>query len=136
MAEKKTVANLLRIVISLMYISLGLQGLINGEGSGALNSLFRAFDSDIVTYGLSAIIMISGLLLLVPLFAKGIPPVFVKSGMIALVVIWIAIIFFNDFAPGFNGFDARQLLSWIEIFMYHLIVLFATYEVCGKAISK
>jgi hypothetical protein len=136
MAEKKSSSFVLRIVISLLYISMGLQGLINGGSSEAIGSLFKVFDSDVMTYILSTVVLVSGILLMVPLFAKGISPVFVKGGMIAILVIWVAVIFFADFAPGFRSFDAEQWLSWVELFMYHLIVLFATYEVCKKALTK
>ncbi|AEV29678.1 hypothetical protein SpiGrapes_1884 [Sphaerochaeta pleomorpha str. Grapes] len=135
MADKKTSSVLLRIVIALLYISMGLQGLVNGGSSEAIGSLFNAFDSDAMVYILSTVVLLGGILLFVPLFAKGLSPVFVKGGMIAILVIWVAIVFFADFAPGFRGYDAKSWISWIEMFMYHLIVLFATYEVCKKALA-
>lgn len=135
MADKKASSVLLRIVIALLYISMGLRGLVNGGSSGAIGSLFNAFDSDAMVYILSTVVLLGGLLLFVPLFAKGLSPVLVKGGMIAILVIWIAVVFFADFAPGFGGFDAKAWISWVEMFMYHLIVLFATYEVCKKALA-
>lgn len=132
---KKGSAFFLRLVISLLYISIGLQGLITKGGGSGIRSLYNVFDSDVLLYLVAIVVLLSGIVLLVPLFTKKLPPVFVKTGMIAVLVIWVAVIFFSDIAPGFRGFDAKEWISWIESVMYHLIVLIATYEVSRKALA-
>ena len=133
--NKKSSAFVLRLVISLLYISIGLQGLISRGGGSGIGALYRAFSSDVIIYLVAVIVMLGGLVMLIPLFTKKLSPVFVKAGTIAVLVIWIAAIFFADIAPGFRGFRAEHWVSWIESVMFHLIVLIATFEVSKKALA-
>ncbi len=133
--NKKSTAFLLRLVISLLYISMGLQGLISKGGGEGIGSLYKAMDAEGLIYLLAVIVLLSGIVLIIPLFSKKLPQSFVKGGMIAVLVIWVAVIFFADIAPGFSNFDFSDWISWIQAVMYHLIVLFATYEVCKKGLE-
>ncbi len=132
---KKNSAFVLRLVISLLYISIGLQGLISRGGSSGIGALYAAFSSDVIIYLVAVIVMLGGLVMLIPLFTNKLPDVFVKAGTIAVLVIWVAVIFFADIAPGFRGFRAEHWVSWIESVMFHLIVLIATFDVSKKALS-
>ena len=132
---KKSSAFVLRLIISLLYISIGLQGLISRGGRSGIGALYSAFSSDVVIYLVAVIVMLGGLVMLIPLFTKKLSPVFVKAGTIAVLVIWIAAIFFADIAPGFRGFRAEHWISWIESLMFHLIVLVATFDVSRKILA-
>ncbi|MGB4406166.1 MAG: hypothetical protein WBI82_04815 [Sphaerochaeta sp.] len=132
---KKNSTFVLRLVISLLYISIGLQGLISRGGSSGIGALYAAFSSDVIIYLVAVIVMLGGLVMLIPLFTNKLPGVFVKAGTIAVLVIWVAVIFFADIAPGFRGFGAEHWVSWIESVMFHLIVLIATFDVSKKALS-
>ncbi|MDY0289610.1 MAG: hypothetical protein RBR15_12365 [Sphaerochaeta sp.] len=132
---KKSSAFVLRLVISLLYISIGLQGLISRGGSSGIGALYRAFSSDVLIYLVAVIVMLGGLVLLIPLFTNKLSGVFVKAGTIAVLIIWIAVIFFADIAPGFRNFNATDWISWIESLMFHLIVLIATFDVSKKILS-
>ncbi len=133
--NKKNSAFVLRLVISLLYISIGLQGLITRGGSSGIGALYHAFSSDVIIYLVAVIVMLGGLVMLIPLFTNKLSTVFVKAGTIAVLVIWIAAIFFADIAPGFRGFRAEDWVFWIESVMLHLIVLIATFEVSKKDLS-
>jgi len=132
---KKNSAFVLRLVISLLYISIGIQGLISRGGSSGIGALYAAFSSDVIIYLVAVIVMLGGLVMLIPLFTNKLSDVFVKAGTIAVLVIWVAVIFFADIAPGFRGFRAEHWVSWIESVMFHLIVLIATFDVSKKALS-
>ncbi|MBI9094901.1 MAG: hypothetical protein JEY71_08480 [Sphaerochaeta sp.] len=132
---RKNSAFVLRLVISLLYISIGFQGLISRGGSSGIGALYAAFSSDVIIYLVAVIVMLGGLVMLIPLFTNKLSGVFVKAGTIAVLVIWIAVIFFADIAPGFRGFSAEHWVSWIERVMFHLIVLIATFDVSKKALS-
>ena len=133
--SKKSSAFVLRLVISLLYISIGLQGLISRGGSSGIGALYKAFSSDVIIYLVAVVVLLGGLVMLIPLFTKKLSPMFVKAGTIAVLLIWIAAIFFADIAPGFRGFKAEHWISWIESLMFHLIVLFATFEVSKKSLA-
>ena len=132
---KKNSAFVLRLVISLLYIRIGFQGLIFRGGSSGIGALYAAFSSDVIIYLVAVIVMLGGLVMLIPLFTNKLSDVFVKAGTIAVLVIWVAVIFFADIAPGFRGFRAEHWVSWIESVMFHLIVLIATFDVSKKALS-
>ncbi len=132
---KKSSAIVLRLVISLLYISIGLQGLISRGGNSGIGSLYRAFGNDVLIYLVAVIVLLGGIVMLIPLFTKKLSSMFVKAGTIAVLVIWIAVIFFADIAPGFRGFRAIDWISWIESVMFHLIVLIATFEVSRKILA-
>ncbi len=133
--NKKSSEFVLRLSISLLYISIGLQGLISRGGGSGIGALYGAFSSDVIIYLVAIIVMLGGLVMLIPLFTNKLSPVFIKAGTIAVLVIWIAAIFFADVAPGFRGFRAEHWVFWIESVMLHLIVLIATFEVSKKALA-
>jgi len=132
--NKKSSAFVLRLVISLLYISIGLQGLISRGGRSGIGALYGAFSDDVGIL-VAIIVMLGGIVMLLPLFTRKLSPVFVKAGSIAVLVIWIAVIFFADLAPGFRGFHTEQWVFWLEELMLHLIVLIATLEVSKKSLA-
>ncbi len=132
--KKKSSAFVLRMVISLLYISIGLQGLLSRGGRSGIGALYGAFSNDVGIL-VAIVVMLGGLVMLVPLFTNKLSHVFVKAGTIAVLVIWIAVIFFADIAPGFRGFTVEQWVFWLESLMLHLIVLIATFEVSRKVLA-
>ena len=131
---KKSSAFVLRLVISLLYISIGLQGLISRGGNSGIGALYGAFSNEVGIL-VAIIVMFGGIVMLLPLFTNKLAGVFVKAGSIAVLVIWIAVIFFADIAPGFRGFGADEWVFWLESVMLHLIVLIATFDVSKKALA-
>lgn len=125
---------ILRIIIGLLFICLGIQGYVGGgKGAMGVGDLYNAFDSEVMIYILATIVLLSGVILLVPMFIRGISEKIVRAGMIVVLIIWVAVIIFADFINMPNNPD---WLEWIQMFLYHLIVLFGILQVCGKALLK
>ncbi len=123
----------LRIIIGLLFICLGIQGYVGGgRDAMGVGDLYNAFDSDAIIYILATIVLLSGVILLVPMFIRGISEKIVKAGMIVVLIIWVAVIVFADFI---NMPKNPDWLEWLQMFLYHLIVLFGILQVCGKALK-
>lgn len=124
---------ILRIIIGLLFICLGIQGYVGGGDAMGVGDLYNALDSDALVYILATIVLLSGVILLVPMFIRGISEKIVRVGMIAVLIIWIAVIVFADFIG--TNFGRVDWLVWIQMFLYHLVVLFGILQVCGKALK-
>ena len=116
---------LLNIVVGLLFISLGIQGLIGRGDPDTIGNVYRLFDSESLVTVVAIVILISGFLQLIPLVFRGVSSAFVKIGRIVILVVWIAVIVLADIFPGFSGFDGVDWVMWIQQLMYHLIVLAA-----------
>ena len=123
---------ILRILVGLLFICIGVQGFM-GETS---NELFRSLDNEVLEIILGIILVLCGLLLIVPLFLKGINKVYVKWSMIIVLVVWIIMIILTDFYYGFRGINGMEWFTWIENFIYHLLILASIYKVSGGALKK
>lgn len=97
-----------------------------------VGDLYDLFDSDALVYLLATIVLLSGVILLVPMFIRGISEKIVKVGMIVVLVIWVAVIVIADFINMPNNPD---WLEWFQMLLYHLIVLFGILQVTGKALK-
>ena len=122
---------ILRILVGLLFICIGIQGFM-GETS---NELFRSLDNEVLEIILGIIPVLCGLLLIVPLFLKGINKVYVKWSMIAVLVVWVIMIIINDFVYGLNGVNGVEWFEWLENLIYHLLILACVYKVSGSALK-
>ena len=116
----------LRILVGLLFICIGIQG-VAGESN---NDLFRAVDNEVLEIILGIVMILSGVLL------KGINKVYVKWSMIIVLVVWIIMIILTDFYYGFRGINGMEWFTWIENFIYHLLILASIYKVSGGALKK
>ncbi len=125
--------SILRIIIGLLFIILGIQGYVGSKDAMGVGDLYKALDSEALSYILATIVLLSGVILLVPMFIRGISEKIVKVGMIAVLIIWVAVIVFADFV-GVN-FKSVDWMEWLQMLLYHLVVLFGIIQVCGKALK-
>ncbi len=123
---------LLKILIGLLFICIGIQGTI-GESN---NQLFKALNNEVIEIILGVILIISGLLMIVPIFMKGINATYTKISMIIVLAVWVLTIFVSDFYYGFNHTNGTEWFSWIENFIYHLLILSCVYKVSAGALKK
>lgn len=123
---------LLRILIGLLFICIGIQGVM-GESS---NQLFRALDNEVLEVLLGIVMILSGLLLIVPMFIKGINESYVKISMIIVLIVWLVTIFLSDFYYGFSHTRGAEWFRWLENFIYHLLILSCVYKVSASALKK
>lgn len=119
---------LLRILIGLLFVCIGIQGVM-GESS---NPLFRALDNEVLEVLLGIVMILSGLLLIVPMFIKGINSMYVKISMYIVLAVWIITIILTDFYYGFGHTRGSEWFEWIENFIYHLLILSCIYKVSSK----
>ena len=122
----------LRILVGLLFICIGIQG-VAGESN---NDLFRAVDNEVLEIILGIVMILSGVLLIVPSFLRGINKAYVKWSMIIVLVVWIIMIILTDFYYGFRGINGMEWFTWIENFIYHLLILASIYKVSGGALKK
>lgn len=81
-------------------------------------------DSELLLYILSAVQLVCGLFLVAQLFVSGIPPKFVKAALLAIWIIWLAMIVILDILTiDFGRFSGADWFLWIEQTVLHLIVL-------------
>jgi hypothetical protein len=117
-----------RVILSLFYLSVGLQVLAGNRYDGAFGQLVGLFDEPIVGYVAAALLALGGLALLLPLLPTGISPAVSGYAVMLLLVLWGATIVVADLAPGFGGFSLERWLSWTERVVGHLLVLGATFS--------
>ena len=124
----------LRLLIGLLFICIGIQGLI-GENN---NDLFRYLykQSEVLSIIFGVIILLAGILLIVPLFLKGINQAYIKASMIAVLVVWILTIIIADFYYGIKGVNGAEWFGWIENLIYHLLILSCVYKVSSGALKR
>lgn len=128
----KTVGDVgLKILIGLLFICIGIEGIASGRG----NALYQAIDNDVVNIILGIVLIVCGLLIIVPLFVKGINGVFTKYSMIVVSVVWILVIIFSDFVYGFGNFHGTEVFVWLENFIYHLLILFSILKASKGALK-
>jgi len=135
--------NVLTIVVGLMYAAMGIEGFAQGKSGQAIGHFYnfvsdlfgKAGDSFVVIFG--ALIFLCALVILLEKFIPQIPSAVTKVAMIILLVIWVLTIIFADFVDGFDSInDFVSFMVWLESFLVHLLVLSATFSVCGGALKK
>ena len=120
---------LLRILVGLLFICIGVQGLLGNTSNG----LFRALDNEVLEIILGILLLICGVLLIIPSFLKGINSVYVKWSMIAILIVWVLAIIMTDFVHGLKGVNGEEWFTWLEDFVTHLLVLACVYMVSSSA---
>lgn len=120
---------LLRILVGLLFICIGVQGLLGNTSNG----LFRALDNEVLEIILGILLLICGVLLIIPSFLKGINSVYVKWSMIAILIVWVLAIIMTDFVYGLKGVNGEEWFIWLEDFVTHLLVLACVYKVSSSA---
>ena len=123
---------ILRILVGLLFICIGVQGFM-GETA---NELFRSLDNEVLEILLGIILVLCGLLLIVPLFLKGINKVYVKWSMIAVLAVWVIMIIINDFVYGLKGVNGVEWFEWLENLIYHLLVMMAAQRIPLTAVLE
>ena len=120
---------LLRILVGLLFICIGVQGLLGNTSNG----LFRALDNEVLEIILGILLLICGVLLIIPSFLKGINSVYVKWSMIAILIVWVLAIIMTDFVYGLKGVNGEEWFTWLEDFVTLLLVLACVYKVSSSA---
>jgi len=139
----KDQGSVLKIIVSLMYIAMGIEGFVQGKSGQAIGHLYafiddlfgKAGNSFVVIVG--ALIFLSGLCILASMFVSQIPGKATNIAMIILMVAWVLTIIFADFVDGFGNIKKFvDFMIWLESFLVHVLVLSATVSVCGNALKK
>ncbi len=131
MAKSNVGDILLRLLVALLFICIGIQGMANYNTNG----LYAAIKSEAFSIILGIVIFLAGLLILVPLFYKKIPAVCVNVSMVVILVVWILVIVFADFVYGLKHTKDMQWFSWIENFIYHLLILNCVWNVSRNSLA-
>jgi len=124
-----TSARIVQILVGLLFITMGLIGFstsdgLSGDFAGEIAGFLDSGESDLIRSGISAILLICGLVIVASLWVKGIPAKFIAGSQIAILVIWAALIIILDiFAVNFGNLDGSQWFMWIEQTVIHLIIL-------------
>ncbi len=124
LASKKVI----QILIALLFIAMGLIGFssnrsMGGQLSRELSNMFGG-DSELLLYIISAVQLLCGLFLAAQLFMPSIPTNFVKAALLAIWIIWLAMIVILDILTiDFGRFRGADWFVWIEQTVLHLIVL-------------
>lgn len=124
-----TSPRIVQMLVSLLFISMGLIGFstrggLSGDFSTELSRLFGGGNDELIRNGVSAILLVSGLILFSALFVKGIPAKLISTAKIGILIIWLALILVLDvLVVNFSSFDASSWFVWVEQVVIHLIVL-------------
>ena len=119
----------MKLLVGLLFVCIGIEGIANGTTDA--NALYRAIDNDVVNTILGIVLIVCGLLIAVPLFVKGIKPVFTKFSTLIVFIVWILVIVFADFMT-IGKYSGMEYFEWTEGFIYHLLILNAIYSIAKK----
>ncbi len=122
---------LMRVLVGILFVCIGVEGIAD---LGSDTGLFRDLD-EVWSILLGIVIMLSGLLLIVPMFFKGISDKFTKLSMLVILIVWIAVIVLSDFVYGFKHTSGSEWFNWIETFIYHVLILSCVVDVSLPAIK-
>lgn len=120
---------ILRILVGLLFICIGIQGLLGNTNNG----LFQVLDNEVLEIILGILLLLCGILLIIPSFLKGINKTYVKWSMVAVLVIWVLTIIMTDFVDGLRGVNGDEWFSWLEDLATHLLVLACVWKVSSSA---
>ena len=123
---------LLTVIVGLLFVIIGIEGI--GDFGG--NILYREMDSDVLEIISGIILLAAGLLMIVPLFIRGIKSSFTKAASIVALVVWIIYILLADFVWGMDGNRGTEWFTWLEGLIYHLLILASIYKVASPAVKK
>ena len=132
MAGSKSIGDMiLRILVGLLFVIIGIEGMADFGG----NALYRELD-DVFDIIVGAVLLVAGLLLIVPLFITGIKASFTKAAALVVLVAWVIYIVLADFMYGLRGVDGTEWFEWLEVLIYHLLILASVYKVAQPAVKK
>ena len=94
----------LRVLVGLLFICIGIQGLMGDTSNG----LFDVLDNEVLEILLGILLLLCGVLLIVPSFLKGINAKYVKWSMVAILVVWVLTIVMTDFVDGLKGVNGDE----------------------------
>ncbi len=117
---------ILKLLVGLLFVCIGIEGISN---PGSSNDLYRAIDDNTMDVILGIVLLVSGLLIAVPSFLKGIKPAFTKYSSYIVLVVWVLVIIFSDFVYGFGNFNGSEIFMWLETFIYHLLILYTIIRI-------
>ena len=120
---------ILRILVGLLVICIGIQGLLGNTNNG----LFQVLDNEVLEIILGILLLLCGILLIIPSFLKGINKTYVKWSMVAVLVIWVLTIIMTDFVDGLRGVNGDEWFTWLEDLATHLLVLACVWKVSSSA---
>ena len=120
---------ILRILVGLLFICIGIQGLLGNTNNG----LFQVLDNEVLEIILGILLLLCGSLLIIPSFLKGINKTYVKWSMVAVLVIWVLTIIMTDFVDGLRGVNGDEWFTWLEDLATHLLVLACVWKVSSSA---
>ncbi len=124
-----TSSKIVQMLVGVLFITMGLIGFstsngVSGDFAGEIASFFNSGESDLIRSGISAILLVSGLIILASMWVKGIPPKFISIAQIAILIIWLALIIILDvLTVNFGSLDGTQWFLWLEQIVTHLIIL-------------
>lgn len=124
---KASVDLILKILIGLLFFCIGIQGLMGENTNDLFRYLYR--QSEVFSIILGVVLLLCGILLVVPLFVKGISSKFVTISIYVILVAWILIILLTDFVYGFKGVSGAGWFNWIENFIYHVLILSCIWKI-------
>ena len=119
----------MKLLVGLLFVCIGIEGIANGTTDA--NALYRAIGNDVVNTILGIVLIVCGLLIVVPLFVRGIKPVFTKFSTIIVFIVWVLVIVFADFMT-IGKYSGMGYFEWIENFIYHLLILNAIFVIAKK----
>lgn len=120
---------ILRILVGLLFICIGIEGLLGDTSNG----LFDVLDNEVLQIVFGVLLLLCGILLIVPSFLKGINTTYVKWSMVAVLVVWILTIIVTDFVEGLKGVNGDEWVYWLEELVTHLLVLACVWKVSSEA---
>ncbi len=120
---------ILRILVGLLFICIGIEGLMGDTSNG----LFDVLNNEVLQIVFGILLLVCGILLIVPSFLKGINKTYVKWSMVAVLVVWILTIIVTDFVEGLKGVNGDEWIYWLEELVTHLLVLACVWKVSSEA---
>ena len=120
---------ILRILVGLLFICIGIEGLLGDTSNG----LFDVLDNEVLQIVFGVLLLLCGILLIVPSFLKGINTTYVKWSMVAVLVVWILTIIVTDFVEGLKGVNGDEWIYWLEELVTHLLVLACVWKGSSEA---
>lgn len=119
---------LLKILIGLLFVCIGVQGCMGNTDNG----LYQAIDNETLNIILGIVLILSGVLMIVPSFFKGISATYVNISMWIIAIVWVLVIVFSDFVYGLKGVSGEDWFYWLETLIYHVMVLLPIVKVVKK----
>jgi len=136
------ITRLLQILIAVLFICMGIIGFSTSRGLGddlsrGISKVFGGGDRELLTYIISTVELLCGIVLGATLFVKALPSNITTLAMNVVWIVWLAIIVLLDvISVGFNNLEGIEWLIWLQEIVLHLIVLAGILQVCGRTSQK